>query len=44
MFIFAQLNKCIVCNSVLQMGHSYDGFLSSLILFKFECRVGHLCV
>ena len=24
-FILVQLNKCVVCGSVLQMGHSGDG-------------------
>ena len=38
------LNKCVVCVLVLKMGHSADGCLSSSILFKFSCRVGHLFV
>ena len=43
-FILVQLNKCVVCGSVLQMEHSGDGCLCSSILFKYECRVGHLFV
>ena len=42
-FILVQLNKCVVvCDSVLQRGHSVDGCLSSLIWFKYECMVRHL--
>ena len=41
---FVQLNNCVVCGSILKMGHSCDGCLSSSILFKYECRVGHLFV
>ena len=33
-----------MCGSVLQRGHSGDGRLCSSILFKYECRVGHLFV
>ena len=33
----------LVC-SVLQRGHSGYECLSSSILFKYECRVGHLFV
>ena len=41
MVSLVQLNKCVVvCGSVLQMGHSGDGCLSSTIVFKYECRVG----
>ena len=44
-FILVKLNKCVVaCGSVLQMGHSGAGCLSSSILFSYECRVGHLFV
>ena len=44
-FILVQLIKCvIVCGFILQIGHSGDGCLSSLILFKYECRMGHLFV
>ena len=44
-FILVQLNKCVVvCDSVLQRGHSGNGGLSSSILFKYECRTGHLFV
>ena len=43
--MFAQLNKCVVvCGSVLQRRHSDDGFLTSSILFKYECSRGHLFV
>ena len=42
MFMLVQFNKCIVCGSVLQRGHTGDGCLSSLILFKYESRMGHL--
>ena len=42
MFKFVQLNKCVVvCDSVLQRGHSGDGCLTSLILFKYERSRGH---
>ena len=30
------------CGSDLQRGHSGDGCLSSSILFKYECSMGHL--
>ena len=41
--MFVQLNKCVaVCGSVLQRGHSGNGYLS--ILFKYERRWGHLFV
>ena len=41
--MLVQLNKCIVvCGSDLQRGHSGDGCLSSSILFKYECSMGHL--
>ena len=43
-FSFVQLNKCVMWSSVLQRGHSGDAYLSSLILFKYECMVGHLFV
>ena len=44
-FILVQFNKCVgVCGSVLQRGNIGDGRLSSSILFKYECRVGHLFV
>ena len=33
-----------MCRSNLQRGHSGDGCLSSLILFKYECSMGHLFV
>ena len=40
-----QLNKCVVvCGSVLQRGHSGDGCLISLILFKYEHSRGHMFV
>ena len=43
--MFVQLNKCIVvCGSVLQRGHSGDGCLTSSILFKYECSMGHMFV
>ena len=43
--MFVQLNKCVVvCGSVLQRGHSGDGCLTSLILFKYEHSRGHLFV
>ena len=35
--MLVQLNKCVVvCDSDLQMEHSDDGGLSSLILFKYN--------
>ena len=39
--MLVQLNKCVVCGSDLQRGHSG---LSSSILFKYECSMGHLFV
>ena len=42
--MLVQFNKCVVCGSVLQRGHSGDGCLSSSILFKYECSMGHLFV
>ena len=43
--MLVQLNNCVVvCGSDLQMGHSGDGCLSSLILFKYESSRGHLIV
>ena len=43
--MLVQLNKCaVVCDSDLQRGHSGDGGLSSSILFKHECSMGHLFV
>ena len=43
-FMLVQLNKCVVCGSVLQRGHSGDGCLTSSILFRYECNRGHLFV
>ena len=34
--MLVQLNKCFVCGSDLQIGHSGDGCLSSSILFKYK--------
>ena len=43
--MLVQLNTCVVvCGSDLQRGHSGDGCLSSAILFKYECSMGHLYV
>ena len=43
--MLVQLNKWIVvCGFDLQRGHSGDRCLSSLILFKYECSMGHLFV
>ena len=43
--MFVQLNKCVgVCGSVLQRGHSGDGWLTSSILFKYERSRGPLFV
>ena len=42
--MLVQLNKCVVCGSDLQRGHSCDRCLSSSILFKYECSMGHLFV
>ena len=37
-FILVQLNRCVVCGSVLQRGIVVMSVLSSSILFKYECR------
>ena len=42
--MFVQLNKCVVCDSDLQRGHSGDGCLTSSILFKYERSREHLFV
>ena len=43
--MLVQLNKCVVvCGSVLQRGHSGDGYLTSSILFKYERSRGHVLV
>ena len=43
--MLVQLNKCVVvCGSNLQRGHSGDGCLSSMILFEYQCSMGHLFV
>ena len=42
--MLVQLNKCVVCSSDLQRGHSGDGCLTSSILFKYGCSRGHLFV
>ena len=34
--MLVQLNKCDVCGSDLQRGHSGDGCLTSSTLFKYE--------
>ena len=44
MLILVQLNKCVVCGSVLVRGHSGYGCLSKSVLFKYECKIGHLFV
>ena len=44
MFLLVQLNKCVVCGSDLQRGHSGDGCLTSSILLKYERSGGHLFV
>ena len=36
MVMFVQLNKCVVCGSVLQRKHSGDGCLNSSIFVKYE--------
>ena len=43
--MLVQFNKCVVvCDSVLQRGHSGDGSLTSSSLFKYERSRGHfLC-
>ena len=43
-FMLVQLNKCVVCGSGLQRGHSGDGCLTLSILFKYEHSMGHLFV
>ena len=43
-FMLDKLNKCVVCGSDLQRGHSGDGCLTSSILFKYERSRGHLFV
>ena len=47
-FMLVQLNKCVVCGSDLQKGHSGEGCLSTSILlksilFKYERSRGYLC-
>ena len=43
--LLVQLTKCVVvCGSDLQRGHSGDGCLSLVILFKYESSRGHLFV
>ena len=43
-FMLVQLNKwAVVCGSDMQRGHSGDGCLSSLILFKYECSMERVC-
>ena len=42
--MLVQLNKCVVCGSDLQRGHSGDGCLSSSVLFKYERSRGYLFV
>ena len=39
-----QLNKCVVCGSVLQRGNSGDGRLTPSTSFKHERSRGHLPV
>ena len=43
-FMLVYLNKCVVCGSDLQRGHSGDGCLTLSILFKYERSRGHLVV
>ena len=43
-FMLVQWNKCVVCGSELQRGHSGDVSLSSSILFMYECSMVHLFV
>ena len=44
-FMLVQLNKCVVvCGTDMQRGDSGDVGLSSSILFKYECGMGHLFV
>ena len=42
--MLVQLNKYDVCGSDLQRGNSGYGCLSSSIMFKYECSMGHLFV
>ena len=43
--MLVQLHKCVVvCGSDRQRGHIGDGCVSSSILFKYECSMGHLFV
>ena len=42
--ICVQLNKYVVCGSVLQRGHTGDGCLAASILSKHERRMGLLLV
>ena len=42
--MLVQLNKCVMCGSDLQRGHSGDRCLSSSILFKYECSMAQLFV
>ena len=42
--MLVKLNKCIVCGSDWQRGHSGGGCLTSSILFKYERSSGHLFV
>ena len=43
--MLVQLNKrVVVCGSDLQRGHSGDRCLSSSILFKYVCSIGHFFV
>ena len=42
--MLVQLNKCVVCGSDWQRGHSGDMCLSSSILFQYECCMGYLFV
>ena len=40
--MLVQLNKCVVL--ICKRGHSGDRCLSSSILFKYECSMGHMFV
>ena len=40
--MLVQLNKCVVCGSDFQRGHSGDGCLSLSIMFKYESSRGNL--
>ena len=42
-FILVQLNKCVVCGSVLKKGHSGDGCLSSSILLNMNIEGIFVC-